>query len=129
MKSYLLVVRAQGAQEKLKQGTGWLVRPDIVVTAFHVVGVEAMGEWLHRGPYADVTYHLRIGSHEVALEPLVFDSSSDVALLRLSQAFPESVVALATKEPPRHARWHGVGYPGIHHGEPFTLSGRAINTS
>nr|BDT35626.1 ATP-binding protein [Myxococcus sp. MH1] len=134
MKSYLLIVRAQGAREKLKQGTGWLVRPDIVVTAFHVVGVEGC-DWFHRGPYEDVTYHLRIESREVALKPLVFDSHSDVALLRLSQAVPESVVALAPKEPERHARWHGIGYPGgieypgIHHGEPFALSGLVTNAS
>ncbi|WNG56504.1 hypothetical protein F0U59_18390 [Archangium gephyra] len=128
MTSYLLEVRAQGGQKKLKQGTGWLLRPDIVVTAFHVVGARTPGDWFHRGPEADVTYHLRIGSDEVTLDPAVFDVQADVALLRLVQPAETSVVMpLAEMEPARHAFWHGAGYPGFHNGKLFTVSGQVVN--
>lgn len=130
MTSYLLEVRAQGGQKKLEQGTGWLLRPDIIVTAFHVVGAKTPGDWFHKGPEADVTYHLRVGSHEVTLEPLVFDVQADVALLRLVQpAATFAVMQLAEMEPARHAPWHGAGYPGFHHGKLFTLSGRVVDQS
>jgi hypothetical protein len=122
--AYRLVVREAGKPRK--QGTAWLLRPDLAVTAFHVVGESSARAWLHEKPGSGgaVTYHL-LGEHgEVPLEPVACDLRADVALLRCREALAApAMLPLAETPPARGATFHAEGYPGFHGGERFTISG------
>lgn len=125
---YLTVPGAGGARGQ--QGTAWLLWPDLVATALHVVGREgAAGLWAHddRG---DAAYRLRLpwrkpGADVVTLEPAIYDPRADVALLRLPESaradIPDGAFAvLADGLPGVGDPWRAVGFPG------FVAGARAI---
>ncbi|MFO0761691.1 MAG: effector-associated domain EAD1-containing protein [Byssovorax sp.] len=80
--AYLLT--AQAAGRELARGTAWLLRPDVAVTAFHVVGKRTARAWLHEipGSGAGVTYTLHDGERAIELTPAVCDLRADLAMLR-----------------------------------------------
>lgn len=119
--SWPLVVRKESGDA---HGTAWLVRDTVVVTAFHVVGHEDTGEWRHEVD-RDVEYVLVVApGDERTLEPLVFDESSDVALLTIAAASDLSPLALATEPPAPDDPWRSTGFarefPGS---EPTSVGG------
>jgi hypothetical protein len=125
--AYRLVVHAAG--KPVSQGTAWLLRPDLAVTAFHVVGKSSVRAFLHEAPGsgASVTYHLLDGTGEVPLEPVACDLRADVALLRCQKTLAApSILALADELPARSTAFHAEGYPAFHGGAPFTISGKII---
>jgi hypothetical protein len=123
--AYLLSVKA--GERVLAQGTAWLLGPDLAVTAFHVVGKLPARAWLHEipGSGAGVTYTLRDGERELALDPAICDLGADVAMLRCRElpAAPR-VLALLDAAPPKGAGFDAEGYPAFRRGAPFTVSGR-----
>lgn len=124
MSVYRLLVREAGKQ--VKQGTAWLLRPDLAVTAFHVVGAPSVRAWLHEKPGSGptVTYHLEGKKGEVLLDPVACDFRADVALLRCREALAAaSPLTLDEALPERGLLFRAEGYPGFHGGERFTLSG------
>jgi hypothetical protein len=122
--TYRLVVRSGG--EQLGQGTGWLVGPTLVVTAFHVAGTLASRDWLHEG--ADQVEYLLMTSPPIRLTPLLFDAGADIALLQTTEPVPDpSVLGLAPAPARGGTPWHGRGYPGFEGGKPFPLSGSVVD--
>lgn len=112
---------------KREQGTGWLLWPDLVVTALHVVGQEGgAGQWSHDAidPPPDV-YTLTLPGGPTPIAPLLYDPAADVALLRLPEAAlagaPDDAFSVLAPGPPLVGDpWHAVGFPA------FETSGRAI---
>lgn len=128
MSSHRLFVH-EGSQP-LAEGTCWLVREDLLVTAFHVVGLTRTKEWLHEVK-SECRYLLQNGSgREWQLRPIIFDEHADLALLALDapceelKPLPLAPVSLEPME-----RWTGAGFPtheealGFHERLPFTLTG------
>ena len=76
-----------GAPAQLvSQGTAWLIAPDVLATAFHVVGKLERRRFFHEG-LPDVQYRVvrsddERGEHEQQVTPLCCDYYADVALLR-----------------------------------------------
>ena len=104
-------------------GTGWLVAPDLVITAFRVVGDPASSSWRHdmqdNARYvlevADINPSGRTNMVEIALEPLVFDAAAELALLRCERSVPTlSVIELAAKAPVRGDGFHSQAFPESH---------------
>ncbi len=124
MESLYLVV-AGGGGSRGQQGTAWLLWPDVVVTALHVVGSPGgAGQWAHdTRKDEENTYRLRLpwrrpGEDVVAIEPRIHDARTDVALLRLPEAaradMPDDVFAvLADGVPGVGDPWRAVGFPGF----------------
>jgi hypothetical protein len=120
--AYPLVVREAGSPPR--QGTAWLLGPDLLVTAFHVVGVASLRAFRHEKPGSTVTYYLVDAGREVLLEPVACDLRADIALLQCQTPLAaHSVLPLAEALPARRAGFHAEGYPGFHGGAPFTISG------
>ena len=118
---YALEVRTapgDGVGRVIKQGTAWFLRPDLIVTAFHVVGVRNVG-WLHQsGPH---DYRLRPDDQK--LLPLCADHEADIALLECA-APPAGVATLSlTDRLAIRARWEAKGFPKAREGKEFVLSG------
>ena len=113
----------------VSQGTAWQIGPDVVATAFHVVGKLERRRFYHEG-LPEVQYRLVLsdderGETETALQPLGCDYYADVALLRVSQPLPSPTLRLrATLDAAAGQAWSARGYPRFMHGRPFTLSGR-----
>lgn len=124
MSTCRLVVRA--GSEECSQGTGWLVGPSLVVTAFHVVGTLATRAWLHEG--ADLVRYVLMTSPPLELTPVLFDAEADIALLQATEpvAAP-SVLALGPAPWHSGAPWHGHGFPIFDGGKPFPLDGSVVN--
>lgn len=104
-------------------GTGWLVAPDLVVTAFRVVGDPASSTWRHEmqdnARYAlevvDTDQNGRRAIVEISLEPEVFDAAAELALLRCERSVPTlSVIELAAKAPVRGAAFRSQAFPESH---------------
>lgn len=127
MSSFRIAVRA--AAGDLRHGTGWLLGPDLAVTAFHVVGESAARAWIHQGPDADAVYLALIGGAEVRLEPAAFDVQADVALLRVKEGDTSSVSPLPLEERAvdKAAAWESPAFPEFHGGDRFTLSGSVVD--
>jgi hypothetical protein len=126
MTTFPLIVESKDGQA-ISQGTGWFIEPTLVATAFHVVGNNLAREFFHQRPQG-AQYALQMGAVRNALDPIVFDSASDIALLR--SARPGSggdVLALSDESPARDVAWRGEGYPAFHGGRRFTLSGRVTD--
>lgn len=130
---YLLV--SGGAGVRAQQGTAWLLWPDIVVTALHVVGTaHSTGQWAHDGlASAAGIYRLRLPSgRTVAAEPLVHDPQADVALLRLPEGaaaeVPEDAFAVLAPEPPVAGEpWSAAGYPAFEAGARALVVGGVVS--
>jgi len=116
-------------------GTGWFVRPDCVVTAFHVVSVEEDGvsrRWRHE-VFKDSTirYQLRWGSGPDEVTPLDHgeaDPESDLALLRCPSR-PEGAHALRLRRerPGVHTKWVAEGFPRAWSEGSFPLRGSVLS--
>lgn len=126
-------VGAPGAGRQLvSQGTGWLLAPDVVATAFHVVGKLERRRFFHEG-LPDVHYVAVIGAGEsqgetVTLTPLCCDYYADVALLRAASGLPGTVLTLRDSlDGAAGMAWRARGYPRFMGGQPFTLSGRVTD--
>src|SRR6266851_588061 len=80
-----------------RQGTGWFVRPNLVVTAFHVVGDDTVKRWLNDpetfGPGVSYLLDVDKTGGPVGLRPVCFDTGSDIALLQCVRK-PEGVQVL-----------------------------------
>ncbi len=129
----LVYVGAGGATRQLvSQGTGWLLSPDIVVTAFHVVGKLERRRFFHEG-LPEVRYVAQLGEpgaagQEVALSPLCCDYYADVALLRAETALPGPVLSLRESlDGAAGTAFRARGYPRFMGGRPFTLSGQVTD--
>lgn len=116
----------------VSEGTAWQIGPDVVATAFHVVGKLERRRFYHEG-LPEVQYRLVLsdderGETETALQPLGCDYYADVALLRVSQPLPSPTLRLrATLDAAAGQAWSARGYPRFMHGRPFTLSGRVTD--
>jgi tetratricopeptide (TPR) repeat protein len=118
--SHRLIVRSRLGD---RAGTAWLVRENLVATAFHVVGLRDTKEWLHQAD-EQCRYLLLVGESELALTPQDFDASADLALLRLDAPDAALHPLLLAMVPPQHGdRWHCDGFPRNQGGRPFTLTG------
>jgi hypothetical protein len=124
MNTYRLLVKK--GKEVKKQGTAWFVRPDLVVTAFHVVGDKASGTWDSSEEDPTVCYELLIGagSTPLLLHPDLCEPKADVALLRPEHSLTTSILPLSYVVLKDGAGWTGEGYPAFHLGKPFSLSGK-----
>lgn len=113
----------------VSQGTAWLIAPDVLATAFHVVGKLERRRFFHEG-LPDVQYRVVLsdderGANEQQVAPLCCDYYADVALLRAPQALPGSPLVLRRALDRTNAgTWTARGYPRFMGGRPFTLSGR-----
>jgi hypothetical protein len=114
-KSYL--VQAVRDDQVLARGTAWFVDAHTVVTAFHVVGEERSGEWLSAKLPA-LYYRLLAGTEPILLEPLAFDETADIALLKALrtpvgvQIMPLADATVFTSG----ATWDSEGFPAFHDG-------------
>jgi hypothetical protein len=120
---------AGAPRQIISQGTAWPVAPDVVATAFHVVGKLERRRFYHEG-LPDVQYRLVLsddarGERELPVQPLSCDYYADVALLRTAQPLPASPLWLRTSlDRAGGETWSARGYPRFMQGRPFTLSGR-----
>jgi hypothetical protein len=104
------------------------VAPDVVITAFHVVGSCLSQRWSHEDS-AGVTYHLSPrgpGLAPIPLTPQLFDAQADLALFRCASERPQDLKVLLLTDAPVAKSWLAEGYPGFHGGEPMTLSGEVV---
>jgi AAA ATPase domain/Trypsin-like peptidase domain len=107
-----------------KQGTGWFLRSNLIVTAFHVVGVEGNG-WLHELQPCD--YTLQPGGEK--LLPLCYDSKADVALMECV-APPNNVTILQpAKRLGIGTSWRARGFRRALEGKGFVLTGKVIEVA
>ncbi|MFI8645007.1 AVAST type 1 anti-phage system protease Avs1b [Pseudomonas iridis] len=91
---------------KGESGTGWLISPELVLTAYHCVTTEvAAGE--------HTTIRFRVGSTEIEqrVTPQSFDEDLDVCLLRLQEPLPIAPITIDVKIPREGERWNAFGYP------------------
>ena len=121
MNGYRILARV--SETDVAQGTGWLLEHNVICTAFHVVGSCADGRWLHQN-LAEATYELHGAMGTVQLRPLIFDPISDIALL--SGSGLDDVPLPLADASRRNVPWQATGFPGFHHGKPFTLSGSVV---
>ncbi len=123
MATYRLITASD--QRPVAQGTAWFLRPDVVVTAFHVVGDLATATW-HCEEVPTITYKLvdHVNASPLALSPDFAEPHADVALLRSARECPTAVLPLGDSLPAAGAPWTSEGYPAFRRGAPFTLSGR-----
>lgn len=112
------------------QGTAFLVESSsnvYVVTAFHVVGVPATGQWhSDDSPEGDI---LVVDGERLPLEPVVADGEADLALLRPRRDFEDRLgqdVAPSSFHEgsiESDAPWRTRAYPDAHAGSPCDLGG------
>ena len=141
MQSLYLTVATPVATTR-EQGTAWLLWPDLVVTALHVVGKPrgrgaAAGQWAYERlaePAAPASAHeLRLpDGRTTAIEPLLYDPAADVALLRLPEgaAAAMPVEAFSVLSPERAVAgepWHAKGYPEFEHGDRELAVGGVVS--
>src|ERR1700730_11085841 len=109
---------SEGGKGKLiTQGTCWFITSNLVVTAFHVVGVGS--EWSDR--QQPCHYTLQPGGER--LLPLCFDTKADVALLECA-APPNNVAMLRPADRIGIGmRWEAKGFPKGLDGKRFVLTG------
>src|SRR5262245_34965387 len=131
---YLLVRTGDGATQK-QQGTAWLLWPDLVGTALHVVGTPGgAGQWAHenlKDPRGAYSLRLPAG-RSVAIEPVVYDPRADVALLRLpedarAEMSPEAFAVLGPEPPLAGDPWHLLGYPAFERGARALAVGGVVS--
>ncbi|MBO0360828.1 trypsin-like peptidase domain-containing protein [Hymenobacter sp. BT186] len=93
-------------------GTGFLIAPDMLLTANHVV---------HDVTDLTVTFLLPTGEYTTsATVELLGSAALDLAILRLPQPFADSTpLPLSSAKPPQQAVWETFGFPSLH-----LLSGR-----
>ena len=125
MESLFLSVRTSpDAAAPRTRGTAWLLWPDVVVTALHVVGTPggagswAHERWLRKKPEeAAEAYALRLPSGETAgVVPIAYDPIADVALLRLpagAAVAEEAFGVIAASSVRAGDPWRAVGYPAF----------------
>ncbi len=112
--------------QSISQGTCWALNPHLVVTAFHVVGELKVRGWHHERE-DQVTYHIMLPNGDaIALEPAVYDPTSDVAALRTSNPLPIETLLLSQESISDDSRWRASGFPGHPPGKVFTLSGIVV---
>jgi len=114
----------------LSRGTGWFLRPDVVVTALHVVGkLHPQLGWMHDVPGdKDATYHfVSAGVSKLALKPLCFDASADVALLQCEPPRNDAIKVVLADVFPTQAQWYADGLPGFDSKVEWTLSGKIVS--
>lgn len=138
---YLLVRTSDSASARRQQGTAWLLWPDLVATALHVVGVPGgAGQWAHENlSDARDAYSLRLPALTqggpagfVAIEPIVYDPTADVALLRLPKEALASLPAgafavLAPERPMPGDPWRAKGFPGFEAGKRALAVGGVVS--
>ena len=129
MSVYRLEVRKKDGS-LLKVGTAWQVTTDLLVTAYHVVGVE-FGKWYHT-IVEGAEYHLidRGQVIDKALSPISDNSYEDIAILRSSKLLRGPTLCLATTDPADDSRWFSDGFPSVTGDKVFRLTGRvaAVDT-
>jgi hypothetical protein len=114
----------------LSQGTGWFLRPGVVVTALHVVGkLPPQLGWMHSVPGNEgATYNfVHVGMSTLALRPLCFDASADIALLQCDPPLSDAIKVELAGEPPLNQKWYADGVPGFDPTVEWTLSGNIVS--
>lgn len=89
----LRIVVSGSDEQTIRQGTGWIVLPGVLCTAFHVVGLRESGRWLHED-LAGTRY--QIGASVLA--PLAFDGNADLAFLAYASDAAPMLLATDCKE-------------------------------
>lgn len=124
MESLYLTVEAPGGAVT-KQGTAWLLWPDRVVTALHVVGhSRGVGQWAGDiRADQEISYRVRIpwekqGENVVAITPWIFDARTDIAILKLPKEAADrapdgAFFVLAEERPCPGDPWRAVGFPAF----------------
>ena len=126
MNGYRLLIRDAQGKDTGEQGTGWFLRPNLVVTAFHVVGNKSLRKWVQSAPGRERDTFWLSGlpaDKQVQLSPGCFDASSDVALLTCAPAERVKASAL-TVVAERGDGWWADGFPGSGEGKVRRLTGR-----
>lgn len=93
---------------KGESGTGWLISPELVLTAYHCVTTEFVaGE--------NTTIRFRVGSTEIELSvtPESFDVDLDVCLLRLHEPVPIAPIRIDIAPPREGEQWSAFGFPVV----------------
>ncbi len=95
-----------------ESGTAFIIAEDLALTAFHCVGDRSKQGLVHR----EVTLRFRLGARTVEISAEASESDSDarldVAMLRLKDALPPEIEAVAiSSEADRGEPWWAIGYP------------------
>ena len=120
MKSYRVLVRTPGGLSS--QGTGWLIGPRTLCTAFHVVGHCGERKWMHQFVERS-TYWVSTDQGDVQLTPLVFDAVRRCCAPVVRDAGVPYPLADQSRV---NVPWSAAGFPGFHGGGLFTISGSVI---
>lgn len=108
----------------IKQGTGWLLAPDLVVTAFHVVGDRLAGKWHHELTEKTVI-ELVAGAERRTIHPLAANIDADIALLSCPLPIEHiSVLPLADTLPDENAMFIAPTYPAFYRGQLLLVTGK-----
>ncbi|MCP4663881.1 MAG: trypsin-like peptidase domain-containing protein [bacterium] len=119
------LLRVLKDDHEVSRGTAWLVRPQLAVTAFHVVADRERTAW-RSDVESDVEYRLGgpDGDGEIVARPAPADPEADLALLRTATPIDQAEVLTVAAEPPAvDARWRTLGYPAVSGRQPFALTG------
>jgi hypothetical protein len=132
MNSYPLLIRDAQGKDTGERGTGWFIRPNLVATAFHVVGSKSLRAWVQSAPGREEdSFWLSgipaVGPSEKGVQlthksPSCFDFLADVALLACWPVRNVEVSAL-TDVAEEGESWWADGFPGPS-GEVRRLTGR-----
>jgi formylglycine-generating enzyme required for sulfatase activity len=125
MNGYRLTIQDKDGNDTGEQGTAWFLRPDLVLTAFHVVGNQALREWFQAAPEREEDTFWLIGlpgDGKVRLNPGCFDATADVALLTCPPVNGIRRLTLASAAA-RGTTWWADGFPGFARGKVWALTG------
>lgn len=116
MRPSLRIVAAGAKSGQRDHGTAWALYPDLIVTAFHVVGSTSARLWKHEDPLWPGCEYLLEGVSSASLEPLLYDPRADVAILRMPEPsrLDEQCFLVPSPIPPSPGdSWFAEGYPDL----------------
>jgi hypothetical protein len=121
-------IRCEREGQVLSRGTGWIPadRPDVVISAFHVVGNLTAAKFWHEHETGDIHYTLVHDDEATSLCPLCFDNDADVAVLECHSPRGRLKRLHLADDIPKESRWEATGWPALVTRQQFTLTGKII---